>query len=135
MFFLQNLYCVNWICVSPDSLTRYISFTKSRFSHTYYSPLPLDVTYFENCYPTKKKIVCSTFHKDRVYNSRAQCISHTISHWNTSACRCLWATLKSSPNTVHICTRHRRWTGTLDFKMMPLLLDCLVLGLNGYSAR
>lgn len=135
LFRVQNVCSVNWVVVSCDSLTRYTSSTKSRSCHNYCSPLPLDATYFENCYPTKKKIVCSAVLKDRISNSNAQCISRTISHWTTSVCWFFWAALEASPDTIHICTRQRRWTGALDCKTTLFLLDCLVLGLNGYSGR
>jgi hypothetical protein len=45
--------------------------------------LPLDATSFDNGYPTTEKVVCSTVREERVYNSCAACISHTISRGTT----------------------------------------------------
>jgi hypothetical protein len=43
----------------------------------------LDVTRFENGYPTTDELVCSALGKERASNACAKCISHTISHVNT----------------------------------------------------
>jgi hypothetical protein len=50
-------------------------------AHLCYMPLV-----FENGYATTKKLACSVFGKERVYNSCAMCISHSISHGTTQPC-------------------------------------------------
>jgi hypothetical protein len=45
----------------------------------------LDATSFENGYTTTEELVCSAVSEDRVCNSCATCISHTISQWNQQA--------------------------------------------------
>jgi hypothetical protein len=45
--------------------------------------LPLDATSFESGYHTTEEMVCSAFSDERVCNSSATCISHTISHGAT----------------------------------------------------
>jgi hypothetical protein len=54
---------------------------------------PLDATSFENGYPTTEELVCSAVSEERVCNSCATCISHTISHEATQ------------PN-IHLCLVH-----------------------------
>jgi hypothetical protein len=44
---------------------------------------PLDVTSFQNGYPTTKELVCSAVSEERVCDSCATCISHTIPHGTT----------------------------------------------------
>jgi hypothetical protein len=44
---------------------------------------PLDATSLENGYPTTEELVCSAVSEERVCNSCATCISHTISHGPT----------------------------------------------------
>jgi hypothetical protein len=44
---------------------------------------PLDATSFENGYPTTEELVCSAVSEERVCNSCATWISHTISHGTT----------------------------------------------------
>jgi hypothetical protein len=43
----------------------------------------LDANSFENGYPTTKELVCSAVSEERVCNTYAMCISHTISHGTT----------------------------------------------------
>lgn len=67
-------------------------------------------------------------------NSCARCSQHTVLQGTTLALSFFEGALAASPNTVHYCIRHRKQNRALGFENTPLLLECLALGVNGYSA-
>jgi hypothetical protein len=89
---------------------------------------PLDITHFENGYPTAKVSFSATFGKERVNDSCVMCFSHTISDANTSAA------VEARPNTVHSCIGHRRGNRNFGFENVSFLIKCLALVVNGYSS-
>jgi hypothetical protein len=60
------------------------SFVSNDTGDCYCAP-PLDATSFGNGYPTTEELVCSAVSEERVCNSCATCISHTISHGTTQS--------------------------------------------------
>lgn len=79
---------------------------------------------FEKGYPTVKVSFSATFGKERVNDNCAMCFSLTISEANTSVA------VDARPNTVRICTGHRRGNRPFGFQNA----SCPALGAKGYSA-
>lgn len=46
---------------------------------------PLDATSFEKVYSTIEKLVCSAVSEEKICNSCATCMSHTLSHGTTES--------------------------------------------------
>jgi hypothetical protein len=67
-----------------------------------FAPLPLDVTNFKKS--TTEEIDFSVLREDRHKNSRATCISHTVTYIITTECWFVWAAMEGSTNTFHSCT-------------------------------